>query len=350
MRALRILLILLVGGGLGLLAVPLLPRQAQEWVATRQSDVSSLVDDARAPLAPTATPGLTPTATRAPVVLRDQEPRTATPAPTATATSAPIVLREQLPRTVYQKFHNDWYASGCVEPPLEHLGIARQWSGTEPGQVDLSVPRDTYFLVVQVSPNSTEWSFNSVYRAGGRRWESLRLSSAVPEDLAAAQKWCSSWAMVQPVNQLQIDATGVEWTLSLVKEGGRIPISTELRMVEALTGYYGVGPPDPPEESLRVVESWSSGEFGATTDIEYTTLVPFTYLLLSFDSNAKEWWFDSVDRSGDWTSQGPAVSSASGRTMDTTSLCPESHSLHTLEVESSGGDWTIWLVGVPAEP
>ena len=351
MRALRLVFILLVGGGLGLLAVPLLPWQAQEWVATRQSDVSSLADKAWAPFEPTATPrpGSTATSMATPTATPKPAP-TGTLKPTPTATRPPVVLKEQLPRDVYQQFHNDWYASGCGQPPLERLGIARQWSGTEPGQVDLSVPKGTYFLVVQVSPNSTEWSLNSVYRAGGRRWESLRLSSAVPEDLAAAQKWCSSWAMVQPVNQLQIDATGVEWTLSLVTEGGRIPISTELRMVEALTGYYGVCPPDPPEESLRVVESWSSGEFGATTEIEYTTLVPFTYLLLTFDPNAKEWWFDSVDRSGDWTSQGPAVSSASGRTMDTTSLCPESHSLHTLEVESSGGDWTIWLVGVPAEP
>ncbi|MBM3957300.1 MAG: hypothetical protein FJ313_04530, partial [Gemmatimonadetes bacterium] len=136
--------------------------------------------------------------------------------------------------------------------------------------------------------------------------------------------------------------------LSLVVPGGPDPITDETR--EALRGYYGVCPPKPPEESLRAVECWSSDEFGASAEIDYTTLVPFTFLVLKFEAEAKEWWFDSLDRSGEWSRLGPAVSSASGRAVDTTGLCPSAGSLHTLEINSSGGDWTVWLVGVPGEP
>ena len=349
MKALRLLLILVIGGGLGLLAVPLLPRQAQEWVATRQSDVSSLADKAWATLEPTATPRPGPTATSMATPTTTPEPApTGTLKPTPTATRPPVVLKEQLPRDVYQQFHNSFYVDTCSEPPVEHLGIARQWSGEGSERIDLAQPSGTYFFVVQVVPDSTEWHLNSTYRVANTRWDSLRLSSEVPDKLLDAQEWCGTWSVFQPVVQQDIDAAGVEWTLSLIAAGGPDPITDHIR--EALGGYYGVCPAEPPEESLRVVECWSSDEFGTTADIDYTTLVPFTFLVLDFEPNAQEWRFDSVNRSGGWAMQGPAASSQVGRTIDITALCPSSPGLHALEVRSSGGEWTVWLVGVPAEP
>ena len=46
MKALWFVLLLGIGGGLGLLSLPLLPQRAQDWVATRQSEVSRLADQA----------------------------------------------------------------------------------------------------------------------------------------------------------------------------------------------------------------------------------------------------------------------------------------------------------------
>ncbi len=47
MKAFRLLLTLLVGGGLGLFAVPLLPQQAQDWITTWQSKVTDRADHVR---------------------------------------------------------------------------------------------------------------------------------------------------------------------------------------------------------------------------------------------------------------------------------------------------------------
>ena len=315
-------------------ATPTPPPDAEATVAAA---VAATID-----ALPTPSPTPAGQATQAPTASTTGTP---SPVPTATPTRTVIVLEEQLPRDVYQEFHNDWYVTSCPEPPLDDLGIARQWSGSGPDSVDIAEPSGTYFLIVRVVPNSSRWHLTSVYRAGSRRWESLRLSSTVPEELFDTQKWCTSWSAFQPIRQLDIDATGVEWTLSLVTTGGRGLLTNEFR--EALGGYYGVCPPESPEESLRVVASWSSDEFGASAEIPYTTLVPHTYLVLSFQPSGDQWHFDSVRRSGDWSVQGPAVSSESRSTMDSTSVCPQSSSLHTLEVESSGGDWTVWLVGVP---
>lgn len=44
MKALRLMLTLVIGGGLGLLAVPLLPQQGQDWVTAWQTKVPSLAD------------------------------------------------------------------------------------------------------------------------------------------------------------------------------------------------------------------------------------------------------------------------------------------------------------------
>jgi hypothetical protein len=211
--------------------------------------------------------------------------------------------------------------------------------------VEIPEPTGTYFLIAQVQPKVAEWHLSGVYRASNRAWDSVRLSSEVPEELIDTQMWCSRWYRVQPINRLDLETAGVDWTLMLVEGGTGEPLSDHT--LEALSGYYGVCPPEPPEESLRVIDSWSSQDLGANTDIEYTTLVPFTYLLLKFQPDSKEWGFESVDRSENWSRLGPSVSSDSSATLSTSSLCPEVASLHTLEVESSGGEWRVWLVGVP---
>lgn len=81
MKALRLLLILLIGGGLGLLAVPLLPRQAQDWVTTWQRKVPGLADQVQEAFRSRSTRDVgTPSAT-ATKVSRGTSAPTPTPSP-----------------------------------------------------------------------------------------------------------------------------------------------------------------------------------------------------------------------------------------------------------------------------
>lgn len=90
--------------------------------------------------------GDTPPQVPSPVVERSKETESA-PAPKI------IPLESELPQVVFDEFHDDWY-DRCDSPQQSELKIVRSWNGVGPGEIDITPPADSYFLVVRGSPSA----------------------------------------------------------------------------------------------------------------------------------------------------------------------------------------------------
>ena len=254
-----------------------------------------------------------------------------------------IALKSQLPRNVYEEFESSFYES-CPRPIRERLSVTGSWSGRGDEEVRFLPPDDTYYLVVVGEPEMASWHFDSVLDSGNGRFESLTISSDAHEHLTDAQQWCSSGFGVSTRDTLEIDSSGVSWTVYLIEPVNEEPLTEMLR--GSLDGYYDLCPELPPIDSLaaRVL---GSGEGDATLDFRGTP--PHYFLGVLFEPAIQGWSFGSVDVRGDWRSLGPAVSHESGDTIGFSAICPTSASSHHLEVVSRGGRWTVYLITTSRE-
>jgi hypothetical protein len=264
-------------------------------------------------------------------------------APIATPTTTVIKLRAQLPRDVWEVFYDGFY-SGCLEPPFESLKVVRTWSNTSNDRLVFTPPRGTWFLVLVANPTESNWRFDSVIETGGSQYQSLNVTNEVPDDVTDAQEWCTIGFGTIPRYVMHIEAIGLGWTLYLVSSQGTEPLL--IQASDALGGYYGLCPPLPALEDLQVLQMWASNDGVTGRSLEFMGSPPHYFLGVRFESTAKDWFFRSVNISGDWRVSGPSVSSNSGEKMDFTAICPSSLSPHHLDVEAGGGSWVVYLIGV----
>lgn len=248
-----------------------------------------------------------------------------------------------MPRDVWEEFYDDFY-SGCSEPPFESLKVLRTWTNTGNDRLVFTPPGGTYFLVLVANPTESTWRFDSVIETRGRRYQSLHVDSSVADEIADAQEWCTTGFGTIPTRVMNIEATGLGWTLFLVSSQGAEPLLT--KVADALGGYYGLCPPLPALEDLQVLQMWTSNEGITGRSLEFVGSPPHYFLGVRFETTAEGWFFRSVNISGDWRVSGPSVSSNSGEKMDFTAICPSSSSPHHLDLEAGGGSWTVYLIGV----
>ncbi len=256
----------------------------------------------------------------------------------ATVPKDPIMLSTQLPRGVYEEFESSLYG-GCPRPAREKLTVVGVWFGQSDDEIEFFSPRGGYFLVVEGNPETPRWDFNSVLVSRGSRSESLHISSDVPEQLIDATQRCTSGFGTSPEMTLEIDSSGLAWTVSLIAPIDKVPLRENL--VEAVAGFYGLCPEHPPIDSLSA-QVLGNGEGDSTFD--FTGTPPFYFLGVKFEPAIQGWSFSSVDVSGDWRSTGPKVSHESGDTISFSAICPISASSHHLDIESHGGRWTVYLI------
>ena len=102
----------------------------------------------------------------------------------------------------------------------------------------------------------------------------------------------------------------------------------------------------PPIDSLEYRVIGRSSETGIGDLIVFTGKPPHYFLGVYLQPTETDWHFRSVNVSGDWRSEGPRVKSDTGSMIDFTAICPASSSTHHLEVEWSGGEWTLYLITV----
>ena len=274
-------------------------------------------------------------------------PRT-TAMPIITSPTPSTRLQTQLPRSVWEEFESSLYGT-CSEPAMDSLKIVESWSSqTSKTNVSFVPSSGTYFLVVAVSPDAPVWQFDSVLTsASGDRFQSLHVDSSVPTELTDAQEWCSSGFVLTRSSTLNIEASGVQWMLYLVAPEGSQELPQPI--TAALGGYYSLCPALPPIEQLQVLENWNSQPGVSNHSLEFSGTPPFFFLGVAFEPTDQEWEFRSTNVSGDWTAAGPRVSSRSSERIDFTATCPSTPSSHHLDVESRGGTWSAYLIGVPAE-
>ena len=67
---------------------------------------------------------------------------------------------------------------------------------------------------------------------------------------------------------------------------------------------------------------------------------------VAFEPDDDDWYFRSINVSGDRKWAGPSVTSSSGQQIDFTWTCPTSESPHHLDIDSTGGSWTVYLIGL----
>ena len=269
---------------------------------------------------------------------------TETELPAATSPAARTALEEQLPRTVFEEFEASFY-SGCLEPPLNRLAIARQWSARGPDTLRFIPPNGSYFLVLTGEPSGSGWRFDSTLEdSRGRRHQSLHIDGVVPDDLTDAQKWCSQGSGVTLAHIVEVDAANVAWTVYLIEEGPGEELPRQV--LTALTGYYGSCPPMPAIDRLEAqVIAWSS-EARIGDLIAFVSKPPHYFLAVQFQPSETSWYFRSVDVRGDWRTEGPRVQSDTRSTIDFTAICPTSPSSHHLDMDWSGGEWVLYLITV----
>ncbi|MDO8531354.1 MAG: hypothetical protein Q7T26_04170 [Dehalococcoidia bacterium] len=266
------------------------------------------------------------------------------PVALATVTPDAIKLRSELPRDVYEQFYNDFYA-GCVDPPRDKLGVAKTWSGTGNSTVIIPPQFGTYFLVLIANPSSSGWRFDSVLDTGSSgKKQSLRVSSTAPTVLTDSQEWCTMGAGVPRPYALEIQSQNLAWTVHLVTSGGQSVLSKAVN--DSLSGYYGVCPAVPPVGSLGVLRTWSSTQGNMQQSIEFAGGPPFYFLGVRFEPLQKEWSFESTEINGNRRVAGPKVSYQTGERVNFTATCPDGPGLGHLDIQSQGGDWTIYLIGV----
>ena len=267
-----------------------------------------------------------------------------TPSPTssrleATSGAADVLLKEQLPRDVFEEFHDCFYGH-CEEPPFDDLRVVDSWSGDSGGRIELTSTRGTYFLVVLGNPQDASWRFDSVLEhSRGRETQSLRIDSSVPEALMDAQEWCSIGTGVLVPDVLHINAASMSWAVFLVASAGTAEVPRAV--AEALSGYYGICPPEPPIEQIQATRL---GAGDSNISLEFVGQPPHYYLGVIFQPTDKDWSFSSVNVSGNWRAAGPAVSATTGEVIDFTATCPSSPGLHHLRVEADGGRWVVYLI------
>ncbi len=281
-----------------------------------------------------------PTSTREPTL-------TPIHTPTLTPTLIPtpsIQLQAELPRNVWEKFYAAFYDE-CPKPQFDSLKVMKTWTNTGNSEVEFTLASETYFLAVGISPTDPIWEFDSVLDTStGKRFQSLHLDSTVPDDVVDAQAWCQSGFGIALPDVLHIESRGLRWTLYLVSSAGLEPLPRPV--AGALAGFYGVCPPMPSIEEFRVVETWTS-QLGITgRSLEFIGSPPHFILGVKFKPEVNDWYFRSVNISGDWRSLGPNVSSSSGETINFTATCPSTSSPHHLDVEADGGSWSVYLIGV----
>ena len=254
-----------------------------------------------------------------------------------------MVLETQLPRDVWEEFHGAFYGT-CSEPPFENLKVTMTWAGSEDAEIEFTPEENTYFLAVVGDPFAAEWEFDSILETSRRETQqSLHLDSNFPDELTDAQEWCrSGFGLVLP-DALHIDATGVTWTVYLVSAAGSEPLPRAV--AGALAGYYDCSPL-PSVDRLEVRATWGSDRGITGRSLNFTGSPPYFFVGVRFEPASDIWYFRSANVSGDWRVAGPSVSSTGGNRIDFTATCPVSPSLHHLEVEAEGGDWTVYLIGV----
>ena len=333
------------------------PQDIDALVATRvQATVEALQHSLTNAQGPTSTVSPAPLASPTPGPDSTSAVRgpgsTLPPAPLASPTPAPIlarpggtlgaagvILEEQLPRDVFEEFHDGFYGT-CTEPPFEELRLVNSWSGDSGDRIEFTPPHGTYFLAVIGNPLEASWHFDSVLeRSLGRKFQSLRIDSTVPEELSDAQEWCSAGFGIAVPRELHINAINVSWGVFLIAPEGATALPRGV--ARALDGYYGICPERSPIEDLEVTVL-GNGESDAS--MEFVGRPPHYYLGVHFEPTLKVWSFRSVNVSGNWRAAGPAVSSASGELIDFTATCPSSPGLHHLEIESQGGRWVVYLI------
>ena len=283
--------------------------------------------------------GDTPPQVPSPVVERSKETESA-PAPKI------IPLESELPQVVFDEFHDDWY-DRCDSPQQSELKIVRSWTGVGPGEIDITPPADSYFLVVRGSPSAATWSFEGSYYTSRLTHDLLTLTSDVPDNTADAQQWCISGFGRAQTDRLEIESFGISWIVDLTAPKDGMPLADD--QIDALSGYFSLCPPRPPEELLRVLGRWTSTDIGDFGQVSFQTSVPFNYLIaeaVPIDPK-RPWDFNSLETQGEWRNLGPKLSSQTDGLIDSTALCPSASERHRLNIESNGVDWTLWQIGVP---
>ena len=170
----------------------------------------------------------------------------------------------------------------------------------------------------------------------------MHVSSDVPHELTDSQMWCNPNFGVTFPDTLEVEALGLNWMVYLIAPFGEEELSTTV--AAPLEGHYGGCPPRPEVETLVVSDLWTGGPGGLV--IEYTVRPPRSFLVVEFEPDSREWYIESISRSGDWSVAGPRGSNEIGGVVDTMALCPSSSSPHSLEVEAQGGTWTIYHIQV----
>ena len=150
-------------------------------------------------------------------------------------------LKDQLPRDVFEQFEDSFYGT-CTKPPFEDLNIAESWSGVESDQIEILPPRGTYYLVLVGAPSEPAWRFDSVLESQrGRRFQSLRIDSSIPDNLTDAQARCQQGSGMLLPDVLRIESLNLAWPVYLIAPVGTDAPSREV--LAALSGYYSNCPP-----------------------------------------------------------------------------------------------------------
>ncbi len=274
------------------------------------------------------------------VVVPANTPSSRSSSPTAT----PLPYVEGLPLPVAGFFY-DQIHDACQTVPREDLRVIKLWKGNNPDSIQIPRSSRGYFLVVEVHPAGGEWGLSSIYDTGRTKFNSLRLSSDIKDELWGAQQWCESTGGIPSSGEWVVESFGLDWTLYLVAsfDGDTLPDDIDA----ALDGYYGdFCPTYPPAQDLYVEGEWHSGDFGAVAAIPFDMLPPFTFLVAEFRPSDDKWDFTSLNSGGNWRAKGPAMSSDSGELWDITITCPTQASRHQLSIESLGGEWSVYQVAV----
>lgn len=285
----------------------------------------------------TPTPTATPTPTPRPIP-------TPTPIPTPRPTPTPGPrLQQQLPRHVYEGFYRAFY-EGCRIPAFESLRVLQQWTGNQNKRIEFRPPEGSWFLAVVGAPQATFWSFTALVESpGGQKYQVLTINNSAG-DTNNAHMWCSTGRSIIPY-LLETQPVNVVRTVFLVAPGAGDPLPRSV--ATALQGFYGDCPEKPSIYQLHAsILATSRSAVQGTMTIPFDVRPPFYFLAVDFDPQQSTWHFRSIDSSANWRSLGPSVSSADGRRMDFSAVCPQSPSPHRLEVDWSGGQWTLYLIMV----
>lgn len=266
------------------------------------------------------------------------------------ATKIPIQyqLHPDVVESLFFGFYEDHPA--CTQPSLADLEVVETWRGEKSVELVVNTPvaspldEGVYYLTLVGTPLGPDWHLNGVLELDADHvYRAFHIDNSVSEERHDAYAICVlSLGGIPDSGILHVDADNFEWEISIVSSrqaGMKETLPTAVR--DAIDSYHGDCPKLPPIEDLNVQETWTGNE---SQSLNFTALPNFYFIGVRFEPKDRIWFFESTLVDSTYSSPGPSVDRNIGELIDFVGGCLTFDTSMSLEVESGGGDWEIYLI------